>query len=444
MAAPVANAWVIPELVKTDIPILSALNRLARPLLITNYECIRLANVDRADALVVLGARTLRSAFIDSLKPVLFPEQNEEPGEAPIAAPAGNQNENVAPQGPAAQSKQLAGTAKEPSSGEIRPNPPPPALKGLASPESTNGEEPLSTELALIQQQQALERYAAVKGAVPTVQPVGPRSTVGREYIPINFNTQQVVPFYIHDPVLRKIDELRREISSKPRADILFFIDQVPHDPFPDSVWYNIACLRYVNLAKCLDANVAAAHDTASERIGSFLITTDARPKVPISSFEVWTLAWRKYSHAVEQVYPIIRDYNILRIYEDHIMELSQSYGREAWPAIYAYDCDRRNKAVAHRDYNLSQPDPPCLNKHLREAQSRNAGGPNRDKQSTNNRSGPIRAGEKCNNWNDGRCAEPCTNKRTHACTICGGNHRRINHRNRNADAAPTAAPVAH
>ncbi|VDC04894.1 unnamed protein product [Peniophora sp. CBMAI 1063] len=124
---------------------------------------------------------------------------------------------------------------------------------------------------------------------------------------------------------------------------------------FPNSLWKDVLCNKYVDFAKVFAA-VYATHGESRETISKhgdmelLLEKTSSRSSRPITSHAEWAIAWQSYKRAVSFAYP--HRESELAAYESHITELFISISHAAGSVIL-YDSAVRVHAASRNDVYL-------------------------------------------------------------------------------------------
>jgi hypothetical protein len=220
--------------------------------------------------------------------------------------------------------------------------------------------------------------------------------------------------------------KLRQAYSGDKAIDAVVDIMQRQQleEPIPRSIWKEIVQDRFVNFRKLFAAMEPGYdhHDEPKDFHGGFaLVKKDqAVAKKPVVTEADWTRVFGTWVVGVTLVYPHREEE--LQGYRRIVMELFRAVPNDPSVAIN-FDVDvraRYAKEPFHMD-DRNRINIPLFAQMFNTAHTP-AKRPGSSALSPNN---PKRANVACINWNYGRCADPCENRRKHGdCSECGGKHR--------------------
>jgi hypothetical protein len=228
------------------------------------------------------------------------------------------------------------------------------------------------------------------------------------------------------DPHLDSTWKLRQAYSSDKAIDAIVDIMQRQRleEPIPRSIWKEIVQDRFVNFSKLFAAMEPGYdhHDEPKDFHGGFaLIKRDqALARKPVVTEADWIRVFGAWEVGVTLVYPH-RDKE-LQGYRRVVMELFRAVQYDPSVAInFDVDVRARYAKEPFRMDDRNQINVPLFAQMFNTTHAYSK----RPAPSALLASNPKRANIPCINWNYGRCADPCENRRKHSeCSECGGNHR--------------------
>jgi len=237
------------------------------------------------------------------------------------------------------------------------------------------------------------------------------------------------------DPILSATWKIRNALTSEKCIEHVVAIlqQQDLRDPLPVSIWRDIVNDKYVNFEKLFASTVPGFDHNDEPKIlaGEYAVIkkSDVSRKKPVLSESDWTRVFDAWANGVLLLYKHRTDE--LTSYRDFVIELFRALPNEPSRAIRV-DADVRDRygkspfRLDDRNIFNSFSFTRLLSKDLPSSQSPDRMSSKRPApQGSTNRVSQKRAAVICLNWNDGRCVDPCANRRKHGeCSECGERHR--------------------
>ena len=231
------------------------------------------------------------------------------------------------------------------------------------------------------------------------------------------------------DEHLAKTFEIRETFSKEKIVDRTISYLQLARldDPLPKAIWRDILADKYVNFEK-VHASISSGFDhddDAKDFAGGYVLLKkdQANARKPVESESDWVRVFDAWASAVKLVYRH-RDAE-LNSYKRLILKLFRARRLEPHLAILV-DHDVREdyaKSPFHLD-DRAHSDIPLFTHLVSSSPAQTSSGKRAG--SLMARIAPAkRAAVVCENWNFGRCDDPCRASRKHGtCSECGAGHR--------------------
>jgi hypothetical protein len=232
----------------------------------------------------------------------------------------------------------------------------------------------------------------------------------------------------VDDPHVKTTWELRRALASEKTIDNLVDILQVQPllDPIPRSIWKLIAQDLFVDFEK-LHASMDRGYDhndDPREFAGGFaLIKKDSSSaRKPLKTESEWSRVFSAWSAGVRMVYRHRSDE--LAAYQQYITNMFRAVPDPKSAINFDLEVrDRYSKSPFRLDvesnYHFS-----LLSQLFRASTSSSSLGKRAQSGLSSGQQSKVRT-VPCQNWNFGKCSDPCPNRRLHGiCSECGLKHR--------------------
>jgi hypothetical protein len=238
------------------------------------------------------------------------------------------------------------------------------------------------------------------------------------------------------DQIISATWKIRNALASEKCVDNVVAILQQQNlrDPLPLSIWRDIVNDKYVNFEKLFASTVPGFDHNDEPKIlsGEYAVVkkNDVSRKKLVLTESDWTRVFNAWADGVLLLYKHRKEE--LSSYRGFVIELFRALPNEPSRAI-RIDADVRDRygkspfRLDDRNVFNSFSFTRLLSKDTPSHPSDRSSSKRPGSQSLSNANPQKRAAVVCLNWNVGRCADPCSNRRKHGdCSECGEQHKAI------------------